>query len=51
MVPKVVMAMLVHKSRDDIASELVHRLYGLITGPSVLLRGACRRYWCLLHCC
>jgi len=41
MVPKVVMSMLVHKARDDIASELVHRLYALITSPEVLLRGEC----------
>jgi len=39
LVPKVVMALLVHKSRDDIASQLVHSLYSLITQPDTLLRG------------
>jgi Dynamin central region/Dynamin GTPase effector domain len=38
MVPKVVMSMLVHKSRDEVASTLVHTLYKDISSPDLLLR-------------
>jgi hypothetical protein len=49
MVPKVVMNMLVQKSRDEITSQLVHRLYSLITGPDILLRGALFGFSVLLY--
>jgi hypothetical protein len=40
LVPKTVMCMLVNKVKDEIASELVHRLYAQITAVDSLLRGA-----------
>lgn len=39
LVPKTVMCMLVNKVKDEIASELVHRLYAQITSVDSLLRG------------
>lgn len=42
MVPKVVMSMLVNRAREEIASELVHRLYATIVQPDALLKGALR---------
>ena len=41
MVPKIVISMLVSRSKDDIHSELVRRLYSEISNVDVLLRGKC----------
>lgn len=38
MVPKVVMSMLVTKVREEISSELVHKLYAAIVHPDALLK-------------
>jgi Dynamin central region/Dynamin family/Dynamin GTPase effector domain len=38
MVPKIVIAMLVNKVKEEIQSELVHRLYASLTSHEVLLR-------------
>lgn len=42
MVPKIVVCLLINRAKDEIQSELVHRLYSSIANVDTLLRGACR---------